>query len=132
MEILDKTKFYPCKFHEILLLSLEIPRPKMKNYGNSIWFFLDQSWKSHFFLSWIYIYVHIAYIYTCIYMYIYIYICTYMYMFICIYISIYVYIYVHTYIHVYICYIMYIYIYIYIYIYTGYLHSEDGVVWLCH
>ena len=35
MEILDKTKLYLCKFREIVLHPLEIPRPKMKTYGNS-------------------------------------------------------------------------------------------------
>ena len=39
LEILDKTKLYPCKFREIVLHPLEIPRPKMKTlkiYGISI------------------------------------------------------------------------------------------------
>ena len=53
LEVLDKRKPCPCKFCEIVLHPLEILRPKMKtHYGNSTWYFLDQSWKFHFFYSW--------------------------------------------------------------------------------
>ena len=76
-EILDKTKLYPCKFREIMLHSLEISRPKMKTYGNSTCYFLDQSWKFYFFFSWPmkfsnYI-IYNTHTHTHIYIYIYIY-----------------------------------------------------------
>ena len=33
--ILYKIKLYPCRFCEFVLHPLEIPRPKMRTYGNS-------------------------------------------------------------------------------------------------
>ena len=45
-------KLHPGKFCKIVLQPLEIPRPRIKTYGNSTWFLLDHPWKFHFFLNW--------------------------------------------------------------------------------
>ena len=48
LEIPDKTKFSHWILHQIVLDSLEIPRPKTNTPGNSTLFFLGHSWKFHF------------------------------------------------------------------------------------
>ena len=45
-------KLHPGKFCKIVLQPLEIPRPRIKTYGNSTWFLLDHPWKFHFLLNW--------------------------------------------------------------------------------
>ena len=50
MEILDKTKFHPWKFHKILLDPLENSTPKNKTPENST-FFLGHPWKFHFIFN---------------------------------------------------------------------------------
>ena len=50
LEILGKTSFHPWKFCKIVWHPLKIPRTKAKSHGNSIWDFLEDSWKFHFFL----------------------------------------------------------------------------------
>ena len=47
LEIPEKTKLLPWKFHRFLLHPLEIPRPKTKNPGNSTLFFLVHTRKFH-------------------------------------------------------------------------------------
>ena len=62
-----------------ILWNCVTPRGKFKGknedleYGNSPWYFFDQSWKLHFFFSWSLEYPHDMYIY--IYIYIYIFAC---------------------------------------------------------
>ena len=51
LEISEKTKLHPWKFHKIVLHPLEIPRPKTKTTGNSSLFFLGHPWKFHFVLT---------------------------------------------------------------------------------
>ena len=48
LKILDKSKRIP--WNCVTSFALEIPRPKIKTYGNST-YFPDQSWKLHFFFS---------------------------------------------------------------------------------
>ena len=63
LEIPDKTKLNPWKFHKIVLVPLEIPRPKTKTPGNSTLFFLVtlgnstsflliNPWKFHMLFLW--------------------------------------------------------------------------------
>ena len=52
LEIPDKTKLHPWKFHKTVLHPLKIPRPKTKTHGESTLFFLYHPWKCHFFLNW--------------------------------------------------------------------------------
>ena len=51
LEIQDKTKLHPWKFHKVGLDALEIPRPETKTpgpvSGNSPLFFLGHPWKCH-------------------------------------------------------------------------------------
>ena len=51
LEISEKTKLHPWKFHKIVWHPLEIPRPKTKTTGNSSLFFLGHPWKFHFVLT---------------------------------------------------------------------------------
>ena len=44
---------YPWKLHKIVLLSSKILRPKTReNFGNSLGFFFDDSWKFHVVFNW--------------------------------------------------------------------------------
>ena len=51
LEISEKIKLHPWKFHKIVLHLLEIPRPKTKTTGNSSLFFLGHPWKFYFVLT---------------------------------------------------------------------------------
>ena len=52
IEIPEKTSFHPWKFCKVVWHPLEIPSSKTKTYGNSIWVFLEDPWKFHFFFNW--------------------------------------------------------------------------------
>ena len=55
LKISDKTKLHHWKFFKIVLDCLEILRPKTETSGNSAWFFLNHTWKFHFFNEPLYI-----------------------------------------------------------------------------
>ena len=48
LEISDKTKHQPWKFHKIMLHPLEVLRKNTKTHGISTRFLLDHPWKFHF------------------------------------------------------------------------------------
>ena len=49
MEIPDKMKFHPWKFHQIVLTHWSFQGQKPRPMGISHYFFLDYVWKFHFF-----------------------------------------------------------------------------------
>ena len=52
LEILDKMKLHPCKFHKIVLHAMDIPRSKSKTPENYALSFLHHPQKFQFILNW--------------------------------------------------------------------------------